>query len=170
MSNLSFHQATSKDIPELLDLSLRGYASIRELGIHFAAATADAELVEKNIKENICFYLRDEGKMVATASVRMPWSSHPGPFEIPHIWWVAVAPEEKRKGYASKILHYVEESFLRDTLHSPSVSLGTAKEHPWLREMYEKRGYKKVGETDLGKGHITIYLEKLLLAKSYKKR
>ncbi len=102
MSNLSFHQATSKDIPELLDLSLRGYASIRELGIHFAAATADVELVEKNIKENICFYLRDEGKMVATASVRMPWSGHPGPFEIPHIWWVAVAPEEKRKGYASK--------------------------------------------------------------------
>lgn len=102
MSNLSFHQATSKDIPELLDLSLRGYASIRELGIHFAAATADAELVEKNIKENICFYLRDEGKMVATASVRMPWSSHPGPFEIPHIWWVAVAPEEKEKDTQAK--------------------------------------------------------------------
>ncbi|MFT8319734.1 MAG: GNAT family N-acetyltransferase [Bacillus sp. (in: firmicutes)] len=170
MSNLSFHQATNKDIKELLDLSLRGYASIRELGINFAAATADEKLVEKNVNENICFYMKDGDEMVATASIRMPWSSQHGPYEIPHIWWVAVAPEYKRKGYASKLLDFIENDYLRDTLHCPSVSLGTAKEHPWLAEMYLNRGYKKVGESDLGKGHITIYLEKLLLSKSYKKR
>jgi len=170
VSNLTFHQATNKDIKELLDLSLRGYASIRELGINFAAATADEKLVEKNVNENICFYMKDGDEMVATASIRMPWSSHHGPFEIPHIWWVAVAPEYKRKGYASKLLDFIENDYLRDTLHCPSVSLGTAKEHPWLAEMYLKRGYEKVGESDLGKGHVTIYLEKLLLAKTYKKR
>ncbi|TRZ40524.1 GNAT family N-acetyltransferase [Niallia circulans] len=170
MSNLTFHQATNKDIKALLDLSLRGYATIRELGINFAAATADEQLVEKNINENICFYMKDGDEMVATASIRMPWSSHHGPYEIPHIWWVAVAPEYKRKGYASKLLDFIENDYLKDTLHCPSVSLGTAKEHPWLADMYVKRGYEKVGESDLGKGHVTIYLEKLLLAKTYKKR
>jgi S-(2-succino)cysteine N-acetyltransferase len=170
VSNVTFHQATNEDIPALLDLSLRGYASIRELGIHFAAATADEELVRKNINENICFYMKDGEEIVATASIRMPWSSHHGPYEIPHIWWVAVAPEYKRKGYATKLLDFIEYDFLRDKLHCPSVSLGTAKEHPWLAEMYLRRGYKEVGETDLGKGHTTVYLEKLLLTKSYKKR
>lgn len=170
MSNLTFHQATNQDIKALLDLSLRGYATIRGLGINFAAATADEQLVEKNINENICFYMKDGDEMVATASIRMPWSSHHGPYEIPHIWWVAVAPEYKRKGYASKLLDFIENDYLKDTLHCPSVSLGTAKEHPWLADMYVKRGYEKVGESDLGKGHVTIYLEKLLLAKTYKKR
>ncbi|WP_328590381.1 GNAT family N-acetyltransferase [Niallia taxi] len=170
MSNITFHQATNKDIQALLDLSLRGYATIRELGINFAAATADEQLVDKNINENICFYMKDGDEMVATASIRMPWSSHHGPYEIPHIWWVAVAPEYKRKGYASKLLDFIENDYLKDTLHCPSVSLGTAKEHPWLADMYVKRGYEKVGESDLGKGHVTIYLEKLLLAKTYKKR
>jgi len=114
--------------------------------------------------------MKDGDEMVATASIRMPWSSHHGPYEIPHIWWVAVAPEYKRKGYASKLLDFIENDYLKDTLHCPSVSLGTAKEHPWLADMYVKRGYEKVGESDLGKGHVTIYLEKLLLAKTYKKR
>jgi len=45
VSNITFHQATNKDIQALLDLSLRGYATIRELGINFAAATADEQLV-----------------------------------------------------------------------------------------------------------------------------
>lgn len=170
MNNLSFHQATEENIPELRDLSLRAYASIRELGIHFAAATADDALVRKNITENVCFYMKDGDAMVATASVRMPWSPHHGPYEIPHIWWVAVDPEYKRKGYASKILDFLENDYLMNQLHCPSVSLGTAKEHPWLAEMYLKRGYKPVGETNLGKGHITVYLEKLLLGKEYKQR
>ncbi|WP_152656908.1 GNAT family N-acetyltransferase [Oceanobacillus sp. CFH 90083] len=170
MSNLTFYQATEDNISEILELTLKAYASIRELGIHFAAATADEALVKKNINENICFYMKDGDITVATASIRMPWSPHHGPYEIPHIWWVAVDPQYKRKGYASKILDFVEQDYLADQLHCPSVSLGTAKEHPWLADMYIKRGYQPVGEADLGKGHQTVYLEKLLLSKEYKQR
>lgn len=170
MSKYSFHQATEEQIPELLDLTLRAYEPIRELGIHFAAAAADEELVRKNINENVCFYMKDEGTIVATASVRMPWSPGSSPYEVPHIWWVAVDPEFKRKGYASKLLDFVEKDFLMEQLRCPSVTLGTAKSHPWLAQMYVRRGYEPVGEADLGKGHITVYLEKLLLAKNYKKR
>ncbi|RDW18110.1 GNAT family N-acetyltransferase [Oceanobacillus arenosus] len=170
MNNLSFYQATEDNIPELLDLTLRAYAPIRDLGIHFAAATANEELVRKNINENICFYMMDGDKIVATASVRMPWGNHHGPYEVPHIWWVAVDPEYKNNGYASKLLDYVEKDFLTEVLHCPSVSLGTAKEHPWLANMYLRRGYQVVGETDLGKGHTTVYFEKLLLGKNYKQR
>src|SRR5699024_669401 len=163
MSNISIHQATKKNVEALLELTLKAYATVRELNINFAAATADEQLVKKNITENVCFYMKDGDQIVATASIRMPWGNHPGPYQVPHIWWVAVHPEFKRKGYSSRLLDFVEYEFLKETLRCPSVSLGTAKEHPWLAESYKKRGYKEVGETDLGKGHITVYLEKCLL-------
>ncbi|MBL3614833.1 GNAT family N-acetyltransferase, partial [Bacillus sp. RHFS18] len=51
---------------------------------------------------------------------------------------------------------------LRDKLKAPFVSLGTADKHPWLIGMYERKGYVRAGEKDLGKGHITIYLKKQL--------
>lgn len=170
MSSLSYHQATDDNAPELLHLILRAYEPIRELGIHFEAATADEALIKKNIRENICFYMKDGTATVATASLRMPWSPHHGPYEVPHIWWVAVDPDYKRKGYASKLLDFIEKDLLTEQLHCPSVTLGTAKEHPWLADMYIKRGYKPVAETNLGKGHTTVYLEKLLLGTHYKQR
>lgn len=43
----NFRMATLNDAPDLLDLSLRAYEPIRQLGINFAAATADLALVEK---------------------------------------------------------------------------------------------------------------------------
>ncbi|TCP23768.1 acetyltransferase (GNAT) family protein [Scopulibacillus darangshiensis] len=167
---VEYCQAKEEDAPEILDLSLKAYKPNRDLGINFAAANADEALVEKNIKENICFYMKDGENIVATASIRMPWSSHAGPYEVPHIWWVAVDPEYKRKGYASKLLDHVENDFLKEKLHCPSVSLGTAKKHPWLTDFYKGRGYQMVGEADLGKGHVTVYFEKLLNAKSHKRR
>ncbi|MCY7834552.1 GNAT family N-acetyltransferase, partial [Bacillus spizizenii] len=48
------------------------------------------------------------------------------------------------------------------TLKVPFVSLGTADKHPWLIEMYERKGYVRAGEQDLGKGHMTVYMKKQL--------
>lgn len=60
------------------------------------------------------------------------------------------------------MLEWVETEVLRDTLKVPYVSLGTADKHPWLMDMYERKGYVRAGEKDLGKGHITIYFKKQL--------
>jgi len=91
----------------------------------------------------------------------MPWGEQPGPFGVPHIWWFASEPSAK-KGTGSILLEWVETEVLRDTLKVPYVSLGTADKHPWLIDMYERKGYVRAGEKDLGKGHITIYLKKQL--------
>ena len=46
-------------------------------------------------------------------------------------------------GYGSRLLKYVEEDFLRDTLKAAAVTLGTsARLHPWLLQIYEKEGMK----------------------------
>lgn len=50
-----YRLATERDADELLSLTLRAYEPIRKLGINFAAATADKELVLNNIQKNACF-------------------------------------------------------------------------------------------------------------------
>ncbi|UUZ80545.1 GNAT family N-acetyltransferase [Paenibacillus sp. P26] len=157
-----FRLATLDDANVLLDLSLRAYEPIRKLGIHFTAATADLDTVRKNIDNHACYVMEQDGDIIATVTIRMPWGPQPGPFGLPHIWWFAVDPDTGQKGVGSKLLSWVEETIIRDTLKAPAVSLGTADKHPWLIEMYERKGYVRAGEKDLGKGHITVYLRKEL--------
>lgn len=158
-----FRQATLEDGPALLDLSLRAYEPIRRLGIHFAAATADLALVEKNIRNNMCFVMEEEGRLLSTISARMPWGPTPGPFGVPHLWWFASDPDAGRKGIGREMITWAEEILLRDRLKSPAVSLGTADKHPWLIDMYKRRGYTVEGSKDLGRGHLTIFMKKILI-------
>ncbi|UHH07546.1 sulfur-containing aminoacid acetyltransferase SnaB [Bacillus subtilis] len=157
-----YRLAVERDAEQLLELTLRAYEPIRKLGIRFAAAHADLDLVLKNIRENACYVMEEDGRIIATITLRMPWGKQPGPYGVPHIWWFAVDPDTGKKGIGTKLLQWLEETILRDTLKVPFVSLGTADKHPWLIEMYERKGYVHSGEQDLGKGHITVYMKKQL--------
>ncbi|MFF2090752.1 hypothetical protein [Paenibacillus sp. NPDC058174] len=46
--------ASLSDAPRLLELTHRAYESIRELGLQFPAASADLEMVNNNITNNLC--------------------------------------------------------------------------------------------------------------------
>lgn len=157
-----YRLAVERDAEQLLALTLRAYEPIRKLGIRFAAAHADLDLVLQNIRENACYVMEEDGWIIATITLRMPWGKQPGPYGVPHIWWFAVDPGTGKKGIGTKLLQWLEETILRDTLKVPFVSLGTADKHPWLIEMYERKGYVRSGEQDLGKGHITVYMKKQL--------
>ncbi|MGG0901685.1 sulfur-containing aminoacid acetyltransferase SnaB [Bacillus subtilis] len=157
-----YRLAVERDAEQLLALTLRAYEPIRKLGIRFAAAHADLDLVLQNIRKNACYVMEEDGRIIATITLRMPWGKQPGPYGVPHIWWFAVDPGTGKKGNGTKLLQWLEETILRDTLKVPFVSLGTADKHPWLIEMYERKGYVRSGEQDLGKGHITVYMKKQL--------
>lgn len=157
---INYRLATLEDVEEILALTLRAYAPSRELGINFAAATADIDLVVRNLEDNVCYVREVDGHIQATLSLRMPWGNQPGPFEIPHIWWFAVDPLINEKGVGSALMKWIEDEVLGKQLRAPAVSLGTADRHPWLANMYERKGYVRVGEANLGKGHITVYFAK----------
>lgn len=157
-----FRQATLEDASALLDLTLRAYQQIRDLGINYAAAHADTELVEYNIRDHMCFVMEDAGRLLSTITLRMPWGPQPGPTNVPHIWWFATDPEVGRRGIGSQMITWCEEHMVRDTLKSPAVTLGIADRHPWLGGMYQRRGYEEIGRKDLGRGHITVFLRKIL--------
>lgn len=161
---LNYRLATVQDAEEILAVTLRAYAPVRELGIHFAAATADLDLVTRNIENNLCYVREQAGRIQATLSLRMPWGNQPGPYGVPHIWWFAVDPENEEKGIGTAFMKWIEEDVLAKQLKVPIVSLGTADSHPWLADMYIRKGYVRAGQADLGKGHLTVYLAKPILS------
>ncbi|AYD40934.1 GNAT family N-acetyltransferase [Clostridium fermenticellae] len=161
--------AELEDAEKLLDMVLRAYLPIRKLGINFAAATADINLARDHIKNNMVYIMEDEGNFKATIALRMPWGKNPGPAGFPHIGWFAVNPDIVRKNVGSTLLDFVEQKIIVGKLKSPAVTLGTAENHPWLVDMYEKKGYQKIGRADLGKGHITVYLRKILMPDLFEK-
>lgn len=157
-----YRPATLEDAEALLGLILRAYAQNKDLGIQFDATKADLQMIQTHIRNNMCFLYEEDEKLVGTISLRMPWGLQPGPSDVPHIGWLAVDPTYGKRGIGSQILKWLEKEILRDTLRVPFVTLGTADKHPWLSEMYKRKGYEKFAEKDLGKGHITHYFKKII--------
>lgn len=157
-----FREVRVEDVDKFLQLTLDAYASIRELDIHFSAATATREEAIKHISENQVYVLEENGTFISTVSIRLPWGPNHSPLVLPHIGWFATNPAYKRQGIGKKVLSWLEEEILKKQLRAPAVTLGTADNHPWLKEMYEKSGFEEIGQKDLGKGHLTIYLRKIL--------
>lgn len=61
-----YRLAELKDAEQLLDVTYRAYQLIRELGLHWPAATADLALIEDNIATNECYVLEVDRTIVAT--------------------------------------------------------------------------------------------------------
>lgn len=134
------------------------YAQNLELGVHFGASDASLEDVRRHLRENIAYGLRDEhGALISTVSLRMPWGPNPGYLGLPHVGWLATDPGHGGRGLARTVLEAVTTEIVERLLHAPALSLGTARNHPWLGSYYQRLGFQPVGSRDLGLGHITDF-------------
>ncbi|WP_409076139.1 GNAT family N-acetyltransferase (plasmid) [Pantoea sp. C3] len=159
---LAFRQVKEDEVDEYLSLMLAAYAAVKALGIHFDAATADRDKALRHLQSHGVYALYKDKVMVSSVTVRYPWGPLPGPFGLPHIGWFGADPDYAGQGFGQQILQHLEQDILIGQLRAPAVSLGTATRHPWLKEMYLKRGFMPMHTTDLGKGHITLYMKKVL--------
>ena len=89
----------------------------------------------------------------------MPWVKYSTPDKFPHIAHFVTAPAFKGKGYARETLGYAEE-LLKTQFKTPAVTLGTAKEHPWLPKMYEPLDLKLMIKYILEENNIQTVLFK----------
>ncbi|RRJ41070.1 GNAT family N-acetyltransferase, partial [Pseudomonas aeruginosa] len=66
---------------------------------------------------------------------------------------------------------YVEEDFLRDTLKAAAVTLGTsARLHPWLLSIYEKRGYEIYAKHENDDGDLGVIMRKILIPERFEEK
>ncbi|QKJ86846.1 GNAT family N-acetyltransferase [Paramixta manurensis] len=165
--SLDFRQVREDEVETYLALMHAAYAPVKALGIHFDAASADREKAWLHLQRHGVYALYANGVMVSSITVRYPWGPLPGPFNLPHIGWFGAHPDYAGQRYGRQVQDLLEQQILIGQLRAPAVSLGTAINHPWLKEMYLKRGFQPMHTTDLGKGHITLYMKKVLNAAAH---
>ena len=160
--NQVFRALEENDIEEFHRFLTAAYAEDLQYGIYFQAAFATITDITTHLINNLCYVMEQDGIIISSCSMRMPWGPNPGPEIFPHLGWVSTRPEYKHQGFGSKMLDWVEQEILIKQMKAPAVTLGTAEEHPWLIRMYEKRGYVAFEKRRLHEDHITVYMKKIL--------
>lgn len=159
----TLRRVRADEVDAYRELVLAAYAPTLGMDIHFRAASASRDDVAAHLARNVAFALTNEiDAIVSTISVRFPWGPNPGPYGLPHVGWLATDPGQSRGGLGAEVMRRVERDVLAERLHAPAVSLGTARNHPWLHEFYRRSGYTETGGADLGLGHFTVYYVKPL--------
>ncbi|MEG3113184.1 GNAT family N-acetyltransferase [Pantoea sp. T14] len=153
--------AKPEDAEEIFALLQRAYADLLPLNIHFTISQGTLEQVRATIQRETVLVLRKGGRALATVTVRFPWTQdHNAPADLPFIHWFAVDPDFKGQGYGREILTWAENNLLRETLKAPGVYLATAVKHPWLSELYQKRGYQPFHHRTNPLGEALVFLKK----------
>ena len=162
-----YRQLLTSDADIFYPLLHAAYSEIKDLGIHFDAATADLTAMTQHLNNHAVYGMFENDILIASVTLRYPWSQQPGPFGLPHIGWFATAPTHRGQNLGKKILDWFENTILLQQLRAPAYSLGTAESHPWLVNYYQTLGFTAVTKKDLGKGHITIFMQKIIDQQRY---
>ncbi|MCQ4086192.1 GNAT family N-acetyltransferase [Saccharibacillus sp. JS10] len=152
-----FRKAEVKDIERLVEVTYAAYALIRELGLQWPAAHADYPMVLQNMEDNECYVLEKDGVVVATVTYSTSGEAKVIT-DLPFMKWFAVDPSYSNQGYGGKLLDWVEQEIIQNLHGHSQVTLATAQKHPWLVNMYERRGYEIILEIDTQNGDGIMYL------------
>ncbi|MCG7338140.1 GNAT family N-acetyltransferase [Staphylococcus sp. ACRSN] len=168
MSEYNIRVANQGDAEEIQRLMYEAFTPLRELGIDWPSVNADVDLVTQNIVKSTTFVLENETEIISTITVRYPWEGKRRISGYPFVWWFATKPSYDGHGLGSKLLKYVEETYLRDTLKAPAVTLGTsARKHPWLLDIYKKRGYEVYAKHESEDGDLGVIMRKVLIPERF---
>ncbi|WP_020006465.1 GNAT family N-acetyltransferase [Salinicoccus albus] len=170
MSEDTIRVATKNDAEELLELMREAFEPLKNLGIEWPSVYVDLETMTNNIERSTTYVLERDDKIASTITIRFPWEEGMDISGYPFLWWFATKPEYKGQGLGGKLLTYVEETVLRDTLKAPAVVLGTSlKLHPWLKTVYERRGYELYISHDTDYGDTDGLMRKILIPERFDK-
>ncbi|WP_251517590.1 MULTISPECIES: GNAT family N-acetyltransferase [Staphylococcus] len=168
MSDYNIRIADTSDAEEIQAIMYDAFTPLRDLGIDWPSVNASVSDVKKNIIDNTTFVLEIEGEIISTITVRYPWGGKRRISIYPFVWWFATKPSYDGQGIGSYLLKYVEETFLRDTLKAAAVTLGTsARKHPWLLDIYKKRGYEIYAEHESEDGDLGVIMRKVLIPEKF---
>lgn len=157
----SIEVAKPEDAEEIFQLLQRAYASLQEFDIHFTITQGTVDQVRSTIQRETVVVLRKWKRAVATVTIRFPWDEDANaPAGLPFIHWFAVDPDFKQRGYGREILTWAEDQLLTATLKAPGVYLATAVKHPWLSQLYQKRGYIPFHHRINPLGEALVYMKK----------
>lgn len=149
--------ATLEDVPTLRLLLNAAYKELADLGLNYTATYQDENETRKQIRDYRVFVLVEGTRIIATINARDEnWFSG---LRSLYLGKFAVWPELKRQGLGMILFNYAEKIALSEGYQS--VQLDTAKPATHLVELYQRLGYKIIGETHFeGKTYDSWIFEK----------
>lgn len=117
------------------------YSENEKLGFPASASKVTINEVQDWIKNTILITAKDEETGNIIGIVRLIYHEKWQCYVLSRL---AVAPVCKGMGIATKLMKYAESELVN--MEEKAVRLTVAQGHPYLPNMYSKRGYKIVGE------------------------
>ncbi|MFC5732568.1 GNAT family N-acetyltransferase [Cytobacillus gottheilii] len=150
--------AKISDTKSLVTIYHDAYSENEEMGFPTSASKVTTKEVEDWIKETILYIARLANSSEAVGVVRFKYSSEWNCYVLSRL---GVKSIYKGKGIAKSLMEYGESELLK--MGERTLRLTVAQGHPYLLKMYEKRGYKIVGERPLPElPYDEFIMEKLL--------
>ena len=121
----------------------------------------------KNLQTGTTFVLENNTEIISTITYVILGRQN-DVFLFIRLYGGSTKPSYDGQGLGGKLLKYVEETFLRDTLKVPAVTLGTsARKHPWLLDIYKRRGYEVYAEHENDDGDLGVIMRKVLIPERF---
>ncbi|GAA0224709.1 GNAT family N-acetyltransferase [Haladaptatus pallidirubidus] len=153
MTELQIRRAAPADAERLVSVYRSAYRENRELGFPTKAESVTANELSEWIQEYRVYVAEVEGELVA--SVRLEATDS----ERVKLSRLGVHEERKGKGIGSRLLEYAEEVVQNGDYST--IWLTTPEKHPFLPELYRRRGYEETGKYPLEyREYDEIVLEK----------
>ncbi|WP_227354127.1 GNAT family N-acetyltransferase [Haladaptatus salinisoli] len=153
MTEPRIRRAVVADAEELARAYRSAYRENRRLGFPASAGTVTGRDVAEWVRECRVYVAETEGEVVG--GVRL----EAGDSNRVKLSRLGVREERKGEGVGGRLLDRAEEA-VRDCGYA-AVWLTTPEDHPYLPELYRRRGYEKTGEYPLeNRSYDEIVMEK----------
>lgn len=155
-----------QDLPEIMDIIASCTRHMESQGIfQWDETYPDAEIIKEDIENGHSYVIKDKGRCIAYVAInevfepevpvyrQVSWSSDSE--KALYIHRLCVHPEYQGRGIAKSMLSFTEETAAKNGY--PSIRLEAFSANKTALKMYEKAGYKKVGESYYGSIDVPAY-------------
>ncbi|HEV8247271.1 MAG TPA: GNAT family N-acetyltransferase [Polyangiaceae bacterium] len=139
--------AESDSLTELTELLHRAYAPLAAQGLRYLATHQDAETTKRRVTKGECYLAFLDARLAGTILVIAPGAMRHGAYYarpgVAGLSQFGVEPELQRRGIGARLMDLGERRARE--LGASEVAVDTAEPARHLIELYERRGYRKVG-------------------------
>lgn len=134
------------------------YSENENLGFPASASKVSVNEVKEWIKSTILLIAKEVETEKIIGTVRLKYSED---WKCYVLGRLAIKTNYKEKGIGTKLMEYAEGELIKMNEHA--VRLTVAKNHPYLTEIYQKKGFKIIGDRILE----NLFYEEIIMEKSF---
>ncbi|MDP4108992.1 MAG: GNAT family N-acetyltransferase [Bacillota bacterium] len=164
---VNFRKAAQNDLKNIMQVYEAAVKRMDELGIHQWDEVYPSESIVKADIRNKELYIGFSGNSIVSVFTLNPMHNkeyETGDWQYDNVRYsvihrLCVNPACQNKGVGTQTMKYIEDTFRNENIEA--VRLDAFSQNPAALRLYEKLGYKKVGEVLFRKGLFFLFEKKL---------